>query len=489
MSVSHARQGSHATSTTTSALYYRMELAKRSWDDAEEAYWTDKRIFDGRCNPGRHDPNVCPQSAAMLRILKQQKLDAKNAWIAARKVFYVASQHFLDARLEREIRDAIATSKPPNLIDSATWTAGSRGQSRSSLRLALVMFGDLDFSFESSDIGVHLLGNTTFSLAELRRNLGMCVLDHARAKGVAVDIFAQSNSVSMQGLIRKLYSPVASHFHPYNLAQGGNMFSSIEAALRLRRAYEVRWGIRYDWVAAMRWDIYFTPLARFDVTELNPELFYSSIFCGQDMLKAARVVLPWHPKVLATSQASVNGTRICRPAKARSDDGNVSTVVEMDFYFASSPLNMDRVFIGLWPDYMAGKFERTDAVLNHGIFGGRLIFLGARVNGSHGTKHGLSQSTQPPLRMGRYLWHHYTHGLYRDLSPDSRACMQGSQHLFVGDSGHTADGLYQHNLKAEVPWSSDICAHFTPARYLCQCRPTLQQSKRHRRRWRGRNKM
>ena len=216
----------------------------------------------------------------------------------------------------------------------------------------------------------------------------------------------------------------------------------------------------------MRWDLYFKPQVMFDVSKLNPDLFYMATHCAEARSRSSRIMLPW---VRGGNKSSPNGTRVCWPAKPHPADMNPQTVMEQDFYFAASPQNMDRVFRGMWQGYLSKEFARTKAYLNHGILGGRLVSLGAYRN--------TSDNAPQQLRVGRYLWHGYSYSLYRWLTPRHRICSLDNNHMHVrvrvGSMWlqHAASS-YMHNVHSEEPWSAKLCSSH-PQTYSCECRGHL----------------
>ena len=455
------------------SLWYRAEVAKRRADELLSDFEDERTNHRARCpfmfhklaaTPPNSLRQSCTSTQKEIASRREQVKVAYDDWMEAKRLLYAASKPAREAKLKRELRASMATSRAPSQPSSGELAERSP-------RMALIMFGDLDYGREHTTTGVHLSGNSSFIMSELAANLNARVLEPAARKGVLVDLFAQSTTASLRRLTHRYYKPVAAHLHPYDFVRGGNMFTSIETGLRLRRAYEKYWRIRYDWVLLLRWDVWFYPTTSFDVTALNSELFYATIFCGRDASSAVdpstgiKIRRPWK---IGQPQVRI-GTRTCMPLTPRKDDRNVSTFVEMDFYFASSPAIIDRVFVTLWEDYMAKKFHESSAVLNHGILAGRLVSLHTHSSEKH--------QQMGDIRMGRYLWHGLTHQLYRDVTNAGRTCSAEGQHIYEDTpvrpilAQSTSWPSYSHNLKAEVPWSSDLCvgSETAPQRFLCTC--------------------
>ena len=162
------------------------------------------------------------------------------------------------------------------------------------------------------------------------------------------------------------------------------MFESIEAALRLRKEYQEKHSITYDWVFVVRHDVYYRN--DFEFNRLNPSLFYIANWCS-----AASGAQHQHTM-------AAEGPLNCHELERFKADhlGGVP-----DFWFLASPATMDHVFLDFTRDLESSIFRPTKACCNHGKLGGRLFPMHDRGE----------------IQIGRYKAHHIDYSLYRWRAP------------------------------------------------------------------------
>ena len=203
------------------------------------------------------------------------------------------------------------------------------------------------------------------------------MIEPAQKQGFEVDIFVHSWNVEERDTIVNLYNPTA-----YLIEEGKGMFNSIEAGLKLRKEYEEKHSINYDWVFVVRHDIMFRN--DFELDRLNPDLFYVANWClgtGKES------------KTLTSA-----GLLTCHKLERFEHDYKDGVA---DFWFLANSSNMDKVFMNLEQDYENGVFVSTESCCNHAKLGGRIF-------GMH---------DRNELQIGRYKAHHYDFDLYRWRAP------------------------------------------------------------------------